>query len=318
MNENQILKSFLEDVKMYSLLSEEEELRLGQVLLDGRAAEKKLEKHEKGTLILTDDQIEEYDYLVKVKNKAQEKLFNANLRLVIKIANEFRGRGIPILDLIQEGSEGLFAGIVRWDYRKGAKLSYYSSFWIKQKINKKLPDARTIRIPNHAYDRITKLYNSYGIDSVEEWNELSKERQKEILTESNYTETNVIEALTAKKQFVFSSDREITSDGEKTFLELVVDEDQETPERYAQNKRLLENLKEALREILTDEEYRFALLRHALDDNIKRYNLTEIADILEISKARASALDREVYNKLRRKRSKERLAPIYEGYRYSK
>ena len=149
---NDTVGLYLREMARVPLLSTEEEVNLAMRLEAGRAAEKKLRKkpdHERGT---------EWKFLIQDGINAREHLIKANTRLVVSIAKKYMSRGVPFLDLIQEGNLGLMKAVEKFDYRRGYRFSTYATWWIRQTITRAIADqGRTIRVPVHMSDRIRKL-----------------------------------------------------------------------------------------------------------------------------------------------------------------
>ena len=142
------VRMYLKEIGKVALLSPEEETDLAQKMSAGNMAKEQLE--ELGEDNLPAEALAEMQKLIKVGEKAKQKLAEANLRLVVSIAKRYVGRGMLFLDLIQEGNLGLIKAVEKFDYTKGYKFSTYATWWIRQAITRAIADqARTIRIPVH-------------------------------------------------------------------------------------------------------------------------------------------------------------------------
>ena len=148
------VKMWLQEIGRYRLLSAQQEVELAMQLEAGVAAKARLAAEPD----LTPEDRTLLERAVRTGDQAHRRLVEANLRLVVSIARNYVGRGMPLLDLIQEGNLGLMRAVERFDYRRGFKFSTYASWWIRQAITRAIADqARTIRVPIHVVDMINKL-----------------------------------------------------------------------------------------------------------------------------------------------------------------
>ena len=147
---------YLKEMARVPLLSTEDEVRLAKLLERGNSADHQLERDDQHPV--------EREKLQKTVNDGQDArahLIEANTRLVVSIAKKYMGRGVPFLDLIQEGNLGLMKAVEKFDYRRGFRFSTYATWWIRQTITRAIADqGRTIRVPVHMSDRIRRLYKT--------------------------------------------------------------------------------------------------------------------------------------------------------------
>ncbi|KUK98262.1 MAG: RNA polymerase sigma factor, partial [Anaerolineaceae bacterium 46_22] len=147
---------YLKEMSLVPLLSLEEEQSLAKRIEAGRAARIDLANVSKDDGSGRQDQLR---ILMKDGEQAWEHLIKANTRLVVSVAKKYMGRGVPFLDLIQEGNLGLMKAVEKFDYNRGFRFSTYATWWIRQSITRSIADqGRTIRIPVHMIDRIRELY----------------------------------------------------------------------------------------------------------------------------------------------------------------
>ena len=147
------VRMYLNEIGRYKLLTTQQEVELSMALEAGRRAQERLDNED-----LTDEDIAVLRQTVEEGEKAHRRLVEANLRLVVSIARRYVGRGLAMLDLIQEGNMGLMRAVERFDYRKGFKFSTYATWWIRQAISRAIADqGRTIRMPIHVLDVVNKL-----------------------------------------------------------------------------------------------------------------------------------------------------------------
>ncbi|MFW5748785.1 MAG: sigma-70 family RNA polymerase sigma factor, partial [Chloroflexota bacterium] len=153
LSSNDTVGLYLKEMARVPLLSNEEEITLAMRLEEGLNARKKLNKNPNHT------RATEWKMLVQDGINAREHLIKANTRLVVSIAKKYMNRGVPFLDLIQEGNLGLMKAVEKFDYRRGYRFSTYATWWIRQTITRAIADqGRTIRVPVHMSDRIRRLY----------------------------------------------------------------------------------------------------------------------------------------------------------------
>src|SRR5690606_17347281 len=147
---------YLKEMARVPLLSNEEEIVLAKRLEQGQVASEKL-AHLNGTA--TQDEHDLLLVIIEDGHDARDHLIKANTRLVVSIAKRYMGRGVPFLDLIQEGNLGLMKAVEKFDYKRGFRFSTYATWWIRQTITRAIADqGRTIRVPVHMSDRIRHLY----------------------------------------------------------------------------------------------------------------------------------------------------------------
>src|ERR671939_1116467 len=153
-DEEDLVRLYLTDIGQYPLLTKDDEVRLAQAIEGGNAARSELDK---GTSISASKK-RELRRSVTEGEQAQRTFVQSNLRLVVSIAKKYQASGLPLLDLIQEGNLGLMHAVEKFDWRKGFKFSTYATWWIRQAITRGIANTgRTIRLPVHAGDQLTRL-----------------------------------------------------------------------------------------------------------------------------------------------------------------
>jgi RNA polymerase primary sigma factor len=149
---------YLKEMSRVALLSAEEEVSLAQRINRGRAAKRQLQRTNGRT---PPERREELEMQINDGILAREHLIKANTRLVVSIAKRYIGRGVPFLDLIQEGNLGLMKAVEKYEVERGFRFSTYATWWIRQTITRSIADqGRTIRVPVHMVDRIRQLYRT--------------------------------------------------------------------------------------------------------------------------------------------------------------
>jgi RNA polymerase primary sigma factor len=248
------------------------------------------------TPLLTPQQ--EIDLATKIRKgdrKAREQMINSNLRLVVTIAQDFANVGLPLLDVISEGNVGLMTAVDRFDPAKGAKLSTYASWWIRQAIKRALSNqGKTIRLPVHLGDKILKMRRV----ALQMSQELGREPTDDELAEEIGIASEKISHLKTVSIRPASLDAPINDDELTEFGESVADEEMATPFESLRDKDL-QNEVGGLLEELNDREKRIISQRFGFEGG-KRKTLEEIGLKLGVSRERIRQLENIALAKMRR------------------
>ncbi len=282
---------YLREISRTPLLTAEEEVTLAKELEAGKAARARLDAG------VTDPaERERLEAEVQVGEAARKRLIESNLRLVVSVARKYLGRGMSFLDLVQEGNIGLQRGVDKFDWRRGFRFSTYAYWWIRQAVSRAVAEqSRTIRLPVHIVEQLTKLYNTARELEIQ----LGRPpTPAEIGERMGIDADRVSEAFRAARVPI-SLETPIGEEQESTLADLIADASSPAPSEQAEDEVLHQMLDRSLRERLTQREAEVLRLRFGLGDNRER-TLAEVGQELGISRERARQLETEALRKLRR------------------
>jgi RNA polymerase primary sigma factor len=263
------LKRYLQEIGQFPLLTPEQEVELAQKIRKGNAA-------------------------------ARERMINANLRLVVTIARDYANFGLPLLDLISEGNIGLTKAVERFDPTKGAKLSTYAMWWIKQSIKRALANqSKTIRLPVHLADKLAKMRRV----SLQMSDELGREPTDDELGEEIGIASEKVARLKSVGIRPTSLDAPIADDESTEFGEVIGDDEAQTPFELLRDKNLLGEV-DGLLEVLDPREKKIICQRFGLDGGEPK-TLEDVGKDFGITRERIRQLQNVALAKLRRALTKK-------------
>ncbi|MGA7730773.1 MAG: sigma-70 family RNA polymerase sigma factor [Chloroflexia bacterium] len=290
---------YLREIGRVSLLSATEEIALAISMQKGkRGSERLMEERE----FLSKEEISKLRADEARGRASRRRLIEANLRLVVSVARKYAGRGISLLDLIQEGNFGLLRAVDRFDYRKGHRFSTYATWWIRQAITRAIADqSRTIRLPVHMVEAVGRLTQvSHRLQQ-----KLGREPlADEIAEEMNISPDKVRQIVGASQQTV-SLEMPIGEEEDASLGDIIEDRNTIAPAEAASQQILKEEVLDMLGG-LTVRERRVIELRYGLEDGYNR-TLAELGDELGVSRERVRQIEAEALTKLRASKETGRL-----------
>jgi RNA polymerase primary sigma factor len=242
--------------------------------------------------------LEEVELAARIKRgdkRAREQMIKANLRLVVKIAHDYEGLGLPLLDLISEGNIGLMKAVERFDPAKGGKLSTYGAWWIKQSIKRALANqSKTIRLPVHLVDKISKMRRlALKLQEV-----LGREPTDDELGEEMGMSASRVTQLRTAAIRPASLDAPIGDDESNNFAEVVEDENADTPYEHLEEKTVTRMLQEMVK-TLDPREATILRYRFGLDGGTEK-TLEEVGEKFGVTRERVRQIQNIALNKLRK------------------
>jgi len=287
-----LVRTYLTDIGRTPLLSAAEEVDLAQRIEVGLYAENKLAEPSSARLSAT--KRTELEQLVADGREAKAHMLRANLRLVVSVAKKHSHRGIPFLDVVQEGNLGLIRAVEKFDYRRGFKFSTYAMWWIRQAINRGLAEqSRTIRLPVHVVEDVNRLR------AVERrlGQELGRDATvEEVSAELGQPEERIVELRRVSRDPV-SLDMSVGDDDDTVFGDLVEDADALLAAEAVERSVLVAGLRRAVAD-LPERESKLLTLRYGLADGRMR-SLEEVGRELGLTRERIRQLEKETLLRLR-------------------
>jgi RNA polymerase primary sigma factor len=291
LDSDDVVGLYLKEAGRVPLLVAAEEVALAKRMERAEIARQQLE--ELGDQLPMDDRYTLQEW-VDDGELAQEHLVRANARLVISVAKKYIGRGVPFLDLIQEGNIGLIRATNKFDYRRGHKFSTYATWWIRQAVSRAVADqGRTIRVPVHMGDQLNRMRRI----QLQLTQELGRDPLIDELAVRMETTPDKIENLLEIARRPVSLETPIDEDGDSTFGDFVEDVNSPAPSEEVATNLLHEQLKTALDRLPT-REAQILRLRYGLEDG-RVYTLEEVGQAIGVTRERVRQLEAQALNRLR-------------------
>ncbi len=288
---------YLKEIGQVPLLTAEEEVKLAKQMEKGRRARRRLARGG-----VTEENRKRLERLVEEGKAAQEHLVKANSRLVVSVAKKYIGRGVPFLDLIQEGNIGLIRAVNKFDYRRGYKFSTYATWWIRQAVTRAIADqGRTIRVPVHMYEQINKLTRA----SRKLVQELGREPTIEEIAEELDVPLRKVERIMRVAQRPLSLETPVGEEEDSYLGDFIEDVETVAPMDAASRTLLREELDETLAS-LTPREVRILQLRFGLVDGYS-YTLEEVGRKFGVTRERIRQIEAHALGRLRHPSRSRRL-----------
>jgi RNA polymerase primary sigma factor len=286
---------YLKEAGRVPLLTAEEEVSLAKRMEAGEFAKEQLQRGR-----LSAREREELQAIVDDAEQAQEHLVRANSRLVISVAKKYVGRGVPFLDLIQEGNIGLIRAARKFEYQRGHKFSTYATWWIRQAISRAVADqGRTIRVPVHMGDQINRLRRI----SLTLTQRLGREPTIDELAEAMETTPDKVSDLIEVSRRPISLETPTDEDEESEIGDFVEDSRSPAPSALTDQQMLAEHLQAALNR-LPPREAQILQLRYGLLDG-ETHTLEEVGKVIGVTRERVRQLEAQALNRLRRSSSQQ-------------
>lgn len=294
---NDMVRMYMAEAAHVPLLSADEERKLSQRIEMGRLAQQDLARGN-----VSQKRLKELRHLIEDGWAAREHLIRANTRLVMSVARKYLGRGLPFLDLVQEGNIGLMRAAKKYDYQRGFKFSTYATWWIRQAITRALADqSRTIRLPVHMGDQINRMLRTQHRLQQE----LGRVPNAEELADELEVPQEKVKQMFQLAQLPLSLETPIGEEEDDTLGEFVEDIESPDPEETTAHALFQHDLGEMLDE-LPPRELRVLQLRYGLLDG-EPLTLKQVGQKMGITRERVRQLESQAFRRLRGAKTEEKL-----------
>ena len=289
---NDLIELYFKEAASIPLLSKDEEKDLSKRIERGRLARKEMARGN-----VPDDRRAELHQMIEDEWNALDLLITANSRLVISVAKKYMGRGVPFLDLIQEGNIGLMRAAKKFDYLRGYKFSTYATWWIRQAVTRAIADqGRTIRVPVHMGDKISKMFRMQN-DLKQS---LERDPSIEELADALDEAPEKVQYMMKVARRPLSLEMPTTKEGDAVLGDFVEDLETPLPDETATKHLLKEHLEEVM-EALPSREVRILRLRYGVPDG-KSHTLQEVGEKVGVSRERVRQIEAQALRRLRQPR----------------
>ncbi|GAB4579919.1 MAG: RNA polymerase sigma factor RpoD [Anaerolineales bacterium] len=286
---NDMVGLYLKQAAEVPLLTQQEEIDLAKAIERGRTSRDELAKG--GTPIERREELRKH---IEDGTRARERLIISNSRLVISVAKKYIGRGVPFLDLIQEGNIGLMRAAKKFDYKRGFKFSTYATWWIRQAVTRAIADqGRTIRVPVHMGDQISRLRRVQN----QLKQRYAREPTMQELAEFLDVPIKKVEEMLKASRRPLSLEMPIDDEGESMLGDFIEDSDSPAPDETASHNLLKQQL-DAVLETLPPREVRVLQLRYGLLDG-KTCTLEEVGRKMGVTRERVRQIEAQALRRLR-------------------
>jgi len=287
---------YLREMAQVPLLSMEEEVELAMRIEAGNEAAEQLAQSPDSP------RRTEWQFLTEDGEAAREHLIKANTRLVVSVAKKYIGRGVPFLDLIQEGNLGLMKAVSKFDYKRGYRFSTYATWWIRQTITRSIADqGRTIRVPVHMSDRIRKMYRL--MRDIEQKH--GRAATDEEVAQAMETTVKKVQWMQRVSYQPLSLEQPVGEDEDSELGNFIENEDEPTPAQAAYHRLLTEKIETVL-DTLDEREARILRLRFGMEDG-KSYTLEEVGNKFGLTRERIRQIEGRAMRRLRHPRRSRQL-----------
>ncbi|MCS7060949.1 MAG: sigma-70 family RNA polymerase sigma factor [Anaerolineae bacterium] len=293
---------YLREMARVPLLTMEEEIKLAKHVERGNRARSKLKAIEESGKPAPAEEVDKLKAWAEEGRLAREHLIKANTRLVVSIAKKYMGRGVPFLDLIQEGNLGLMKAVEKFNHKLGFRFSTYATWWIRQTITRAIADqARTIRVPVHMSDRIRRLYKT----THELEQSLGRKPTPEELGNELGVESDKVEWMLKVSWRPLSLEQPVGEEEDNEFGAFIEDETTPSPAQTVHDELLRAKIEQVL-STLTPREQRILRLRFGLI-NGKCYTLEEVGQKFGLTRERIRQIEGRALRRLRHPRRSRQL-----------
>jgi RNA polymerase primary sigma factor len=297
---------YFRDISATALLTAEEEIELAQTIERGEDGKRDMHVHP----AMSEEIKDNFEDIIAIGERARSRLTEANLRLVVSVARKYLNRGLPMLDLIQEGNIGLARAVEKYDWRKGYRFSTYAYWWIRQGMTRALAEqARSIRVPTHMVSAIGDVYKA----ARDLQQELGREpRVQEIADRLDLSPERVQEIQASSRQPLSLETPLGNEDSAGTLGDLIADRTVRTPHDLAAHSMLKRHMDDAM-QVLSPRERQVLRLRYGLSGG-REHTLGEIADQLGVTSERVRQIESAALSKLRQPKLKHKLREYLDEY----